>query len=422
MQSQRLVKTVNTKNPTSAERGGALLQVVMAMPIMLGIAYAVNDQLQAKVKELRILRTQSRMALLSSQVENAGANQASLYQSALNAGASSRLYRCIINKNCVANPGQAEAYDLYNSAGKKIAGFHKLGDDSNSPSAAKTMRVSTTFEISCGGGSTSCLAPAEILTNYVVEQYDKTALYGRVLKPITGQASLSRFACDDNEYISGVDAAGTPVCAPARLFVNGFQCPLGGSYMTTGDGQIVCEPIVNYCGKDVAFAVVLDRSGSMNDQGKMNGAKNAANQFVDTMRNNDQSAIVSFSSNSQINSGKTKTKGNSKGAINAINAKGATNMTSGLGDAETALKGLDKDTPKVIVFLSDGQHNTGPGPMDKAEQLKKEGYRIWTIGFGKNADQDLLRRMATTPADYSFAMNAGDLNKRFEELGKAMCR
>lgn len=407
----------------SGERGASVMLVLMALPIVFLTAWESQNILQAKAFEFQIARNSGRMQTLKSQVDNAGVSRSALYVSAVK-GNNQRLKNCLVNQNCIDNSGRPEPYELFNSSGEAITGKHRLGDDLQSNSQRDVLQVKTLIEIKCAPGVIKCAAPAAINTRYRIEQSGREALKGRVLRPIASSVEMAMFSCGPGEYVYGIDeTTHEPQCTKATLFGFGRDClDQGAAFEVTDKAEIKCAPVRDFCGKDIAFALVLDRSGSMQANGKMNGAKAAAGDFVDKTRNNDEAAIVSFASNSRIDAGRTKTKATTKASIASLSASGATNMTAALADAEQELMAIPSDRPKVIVFLSDGQHNVGVGPEAKAAELKRKGFVIWTIGFGAGADEPRLRQMASTAADYSFAMNTADLKMRFDQLGQFMCR
>ena len=97
-------------------------------------------------------------------------------------------------------------------------------------------------------------------------------------------------------------------------------------------------------------------------------------------------------------------------------------MSAGLMMGAKELEGIKRDK-KVMVFLSDGLHNTGDvDPVDAAKIVKDSGVRIFTIGFGKKADEDRLMRIASSPADYFKAENAGSLEQAFQSIADITCR
>lgn len=91
------------------------------------------------------------------------------------------------------------------------------------------------------------------------------------------------------------------------------------------------------------------------------------------------------------------------------------------------------DATAVIVLLSDGQSNVGPGPQKAAEIAAKHGVRIYTVGIGTpegttvtadgwsmrtRLDEESLKKVASmTQAEYFRAGNAADLKKIYSALG-----
>ncbi|WP_039856492.1 VWA domain-containing protein, partial [Peptoniphilus sp. oral taxon 386] len=108
--------------------------------------------------------------------------------------------------------------------------------------------------------------------------------------------------------------------------------------------------------KTSKIVLVIDTSGSMKDFGRMKGAKNAANAFVDNVLDGSQSTqigIVRFASNVSIVSDFTSNKAKLHSAINALSAEGGTFTQAGVKQARTMLAGSGADK-KYMVVLSDG--------------------------------------------------------------------
>ncbi len=74
--------------------------------------------------------------------------------------------------------------------------------------------------------------------------------------------------------------------------------------------------------------------------------------------------------------------------------------------------------PVVIVF-SDGQLGDGPQAEVEARALKDRGATVIAIGFGSDADEKQLRRIASQPDNYAFA-NVGQLKHLFALVGKTL--
>ena len=172
---------------------------------------------------------------------------------------------------------------------------------------------------------------------------------------------------------------------------------------------------------DVAMAIVMDVSGSMDDSSAMGGMSklgSAKKQCVDfvskSVRPSGNSAnggmsvkvgVASFSSTSSVDCGLTNSVSDLTAAIEGLETIGRTNIYAGL---DEGIKLLDnEDGPKVMVFLSDGLSNEGPDYnqiTNLAYEAASKDIKIYTIGFGPSydLDEDLLSTIATiTGGSYS---------------------
>ncbi len=89
-------------------------------------------------------------------------------------------------------------------------------------------------------------------------------------------------------------------------------------------------------------------------------------------------------------------------------------------------------TSAAVVLLTDGQTNTGPDPLDAAQQAADRGVRIFTVGVGTNQgdivgaegryfrvslDEDTLKKIAhNTAAAYYKASDEGELMRIYNAL------
>jgi|GEM_PF-2699321 len=180
--------------------------------------------------------------------------------------------------------------------------------------------------------------------------------------------------------------------------------------------------------KPVDVVLVIDCSGSMYGQ-KIASAKAAATQFVELLGSQDKVALVSFSTSASLDLPLTSNFSHAKSVIGNYSASGTTNM----GDALT--KSIDelvanrrKDAIPCIIFLTDGQTNTGMTKdqilNDLVPRARDAGIFIYTLGYGTDVDPDFLTRVANcTGGEYYFAPNAETLKliyMRLSQLARAM--
>jgi Ca-activated chloride channel family protein len=88
--------------------------------------------------------------------------------------------------------------------------------------------------------------------------------------------------------------------------------------------------------------------------------------------------------------------------------------------------------PAIVVLLSDGQSNQGPGPLDVVQQVADRGIRVYTVGIGTaqgavvsnqgrsmraSLDEVTLQRIAeATDGEYFNASTSQDLQAIYENL------
>lgn len=172
--------------------------------------------------------------------------------------------------------------------------------------------------------------------------------------------------------------------------------------------------------------LVLDRSGSMALENRLEYAKQGAVQFLNFLRVGDAVGVVSFDSASTINFPLTPITtgggtGGAEAAINSIALGGATNIGGGLQDALSQLTAqATRSCNEIIVLLSDGDHNTGPHPSTVIPSLQNENITVLTVGVGTGISvggQATLQTVATQTGGKFFRVSsAPDLVGLFMQL------
>jgi uncharacterized protein YegL len=104
---------------------------------------------------------------------------------------------------------------------------------------------------------------------------------------------------------------------------------------------------------------------------------------------------------------------------------GATNVSSALEASHGVLvaatppsEGISFLRPVVLLF-SDGCHNEGTAPGDAATRLR-EHADVVTVAFGNDADEALLRSLASTPQHAYRCANGSELRSFLARVGETL--
>jgi Ca-activated chloride channel family protein len=154
-----------------------------------------------------------------------------------------------------------------------------------------------------------------------------------------------------------------------------------------------------YAAKDIVF--VLDTSGSMAEEGKMEKARAALLFGIRSLHDTDRFNVISFAGEEHLMEGgmlQADARGRERGVefVNQLRANGGTNIN---GAMLAALRQFDRnDRPKMLVFLTDGLPTVGEtNPqriVENARNQKREGVRLFTFGVGYDVNTVLLDKLA----------------------------
>jgi uncharacterized protein YegL len=168
--------------------------------------------------------------------------------------------------------------------------------------------------------------------------------------------------------------------------------------------------------ESMATALVIDKSGSMTGD-KIKKAKDAAYGYVDASSDKDVLSLVGFSTSAQSivePSLMSKAKEQLKQDILTVSAGGSTNIGSGLTIAHKHLSSCESKG-KMALLMTDGQHNSGTYEPE-VEEFVKSGWPIYTVAFGKNADQDTLRKIAEKTNGCFFPADSFNLTSIYNRI------
>ena len=152
--------------------------------------------------------------------------------------------------------------------------------------------------------------------------------------------------------------------------------------------------------KDIVF--VLDTSGSMAEEGKMEKARKALLFGVRTLRDGDRFNIINFAGEEHLMERgliNANAEGKKRGEefVNKLQPTGGTNINDSL---IASLKQFEKsDRPKMLVFMTDGNPTVGEQNVEKIinnlKATKNVDVRIFPFGFGYDVNTTLLDRIGS---------------------------
>jgi Mg-chelatase subunit ChlD len=153
--------------------------------------------------------------------------------------------------------------------------------------------------------------------------------------------------------------------------------------------------------------VLLDTSGSMNDQSKLANVKKSLSFLLKFLQKSDYLSLVTFNYGSQIIIDNTKVTSEYietfRYAIDTLDAEGGTNLSAGLLNVKSILERANPTqvSKTGLIILTDGQVNEG---IIRSEELMRiiqaikqvnPNISITTIGYGEDHNAALLNNIAT---------------------------
>jgi Flp pilus assembly protein TadG len=194
------------------------------------------------------------------------------------------------------------------------------------------------------------------------------------------------------------------------------------------------------------FALVLDRSGSMEDSSgtvssggngfywgggwdwnsssdsKWDDLKDAVGYFFSALSSNtddtEKVGMATYSDRSTLDKNLTTSYSSITSALNYKSPNGYTNISDGMEDGMSILSSARSDADKIMVVMTDGLWNQGYNPASAARTAASRGIKVITITFGADADQQSMIAAAAAGGGVHYhAPSKSELISIFTQIG-----
>ncbi len=176
--------------------------------------------------------------------------------------------------------------------------------------------------------------------------------------------------------------------------------------------------------QDAILTFVIDVSGSMKDENRLELVKNALRFLLNQLRPGDKVGIAAFRNYAYVVLPHTGIENREfiLQAINKLYADGSTNAEAGLRIGyDLALKNLRANSINRVILCSDGVANQGQtgyeAILNEINRYVEEGITLTTVGFGMgNYNDVLLEQLANNGnGSYTYVNTLKEARRIFEE-------
>jgi Ca-activated chloride channel family protein len=157
----------------------------------------------------------------------------------------------------------------------------------------------------------------------------------------------------------------------------------------------------NYPKQPLNLVIVVDHSGSMAEDGRLEKVKSGLNTLIDALDPTDRLALVEFDDQVAVDASFTPEldRAHLHAIVNALTPRGSTDIFAGLQQGfDLSVAALATDRQNRVIFLSDGLATIGNQDPDAiiamADGYVERGIGLTTIGVGQDFDVTLMRSLA----------------------------
>ena len=178
----------------------------------------------------------------------------------------------------------------------------------------------------------------------------------------------------------------------------------------------------NYPKRPLDLVVVVDHSGSMAEDGRLEKVKAGLDTLIDSLADTDRLALVEFDDQVTVDAPLAPLdRAHLHQIVTSLTPRGATDIYDGLqAGFDIAAPALDPQRESRVIFLSDGLATYGntsdPAILTMADGYVERGIGLTTIGVGLDFDVALMRGLAEHGAgNFYFLQDASAATEVFQQ-------
>ena len=238
------------------------------------------------------------------------------------------------------------------------------------------------------------------------------------------------------------DVNGNAIAA-SKTYIDGLDKQSSAPVVFTWPLPFVAQ--ITSCQQSTDIMLGIDRSGSMASDAKnppqpLTAVKDSALTFIEGLKSGDQAGIISFATNASypIDQVLTNDKPTLKDSI--LNIAIATDGLQYTNIAETLQESVSEFasnrhhsySKQAIILLTDGKPNKPEKKGDPnyaanqalavAREAQSQNIDIYTIGLGKDIDEQFLQSIAGLSGHFFKAPSSQDLGAVYLAIGRALCK
>ncbi len=217
-----------------------------------------------------------------------------------------------------------------------------------------------------------------------------------------------------------------------------FSVELENDWVVQSDDSVTLYMLLRFKGAErpqetadrpaMNLSLVLDRSGSMSDRGKLDYLKRSSARLIDSLDPSDRLSVVEYDDQITVlwPSDRPAAPALIKRLINDLTPRGSTNlfggMEAGMTEVREAIPRLSDEQVHIsrVLLLSDGLANQGvTDPRQIAQRVRAwraQGVSVTTLGLGRGYDEDLMEAIAENGGGrYYYVENPDQMSRIFAQ-------